>query len=62
LTCLTGHPGAAAPRDQGWKRARATDLTYSLAVLEAPSDLDAAQRGVEDMLDRVVAGIDQGLI
>jgi uncharacterized protein YndB with AHSA1/START domain len=39
-----------------------TDLTYSLTALEAPSDLDAAQRGVEDMLDRIVAGIDQGLI
>jgi uncharacterized protein YndB with AHSA1/START domain len=40
----------------------ATDLTYSLAALEAPSDLDAARRGVEDMLDRIAAGIDQGLI
>lgn len=40
----------------------ATDLTYSLAAPEAPSDLDAARRGVGDMLDRIAAGIDQGLI
>jgi uncharacterized protein YndB with AHSA1/START domain len=39
-----------------------TDLMYSLAAREAPSDPDAAQRGAEDMLDRIAAGIAQGVI
>ena len=40
----------------------ATELTYSLVAKEAPSDPDTARRGAEDMLGRIAAGIDQGLI
>ncbi|MDQ0895653.1 SRPBCC family protein [Agromyces ramosus] len=43
-------------------RAATSELTYTLATLEPPSDPAAAQRGAEDMLDRIAAGIDQGLI
>jgi uncharacterized protein YndB with AHSA1/START domain len=39
-----------------------SELTYSLAAPELPPDPDAAQRGAEDMLDRIAAGIDRGLI
>lgn len=39
-----------------------TDLSYSLAARERPSDPDTARRGAEDMLDRIAAGIDHGLI
>ena len=39
-----------------------SDLSYSLATSEAPADPDASRRGAEDMLDRIAAGIEQGLI
>jgi uncharacterized protein YndB with AHSA1/START domain len=40
----------------------ATVLSYSLVAKEAPADPDTARRGAEDMLGRIAAGIDQGLI
>ena len=39
-----------------------SEVTYSLAASEPPSDPDASRRGAEDMLDRIAAGIEQGLI
>jgi uncharacterized protein YndB with AHSA1/START domain len=39
-----------------------SELTYSLEASEAPADPDASRRGAEDMLDRIAAGIEQGLI
>ena len=36
-----------------------TELTYSLAA-PATEDVDRAQRGAEDMLDRIAAAIDRG--
>jgi uncharacterized protein YndB with AHSA1/START domain len=39
-----------------------SELTYSLAASEAPADPHTARRGAEEMLDRIAAGIEQGLI
>jgi uncharacterized protein YndB with AHSA1/START domain len=39
-----------------------TDLDYEFVSTPPPSDLDASRRGVEDMLDRIEAGIERGVI
>jgi uncharacterized protein YndB with AHSA1/START domain len=39
-----------------------SEVTYTLAAPEMPPDPDAAKRGAEDMLDRIAAGIERGLI
>jgi hypothetical protein len=40
----------------------ATDLTYDFESSPPPTDEAAARRGVEDMLDRIEAGVGLGII
>ena len=39
-----------------------TDLDYDFVSTPPPADVDSSRRGVEDMLDRIEAGIARGVI